>query len=176
MFGYLPILAGLLLAAPPVASDKGAAADEGWRTYLTIKQLDPDLARRPEAATMSTSFHGWASWPLRVPELPKELRKRVFVSDSFVLLDVDGLGKATGCRPLRPSAQPALDALSCDLLMEPGYFSAYLLPPNPPKPPEQWVIGLSWRRVDPATARKHDAAPRPLISPVPSPAPPKPKS
>jgi hypothetical protein len=171
----LAALAALLVAIPGGAHPQASPdPDAGWETYLEVKQLSPDFATHPETARMSDPNTRWTAWP-RAPELPADLRRRVFVNESYVLLQVDPMGMAAGCRPLRASAQPRLDAASCDLLMRPGFFSAYLLPPDPPRSPEQWVVGIRWQGVDPASARRNAAAPKPLISPTPLPPPPPPK-
>ncbi|HEX8621510.1 MAG TPA: hypothetical protein VF718_06015 [Allosphingosinicella sp.] len=172
--------AGLVaLMAVPDAASAGAkpeptasAPDEGWETFLEIKKLSPDFAAHPEKATMSGRSAGWTLWP-EPPELPAELRRRVFLNESYLLLDVDGMGKPARCRPLRRSAMPRLDAASCELLKKLGYFSTDFLPAGRPRPPDTWVVGVKWKRMDPATARRDAVRPRPLIVPAPSPPPPK---
>lgn len=161
-------LAALLVGVPAAAQT--ADPDAGWETYLFFKEISPQVAARPKAMSLpDPASRHWALWP-KAPPLPRDLRRRVFVNESYVVLDVDPRGKATGCRPLRPSAEPRLDAMSCELLMRPGFFSAYLLSPDPPKAAEQWVIGASWQRVDPATARRNAAKPLPVIMVAPPPA------
>lgn len=161
-------------AGPAVAQPAPSLADPdaGWETYLEIKKLSPDFAARPEKATMAGRSGGWTMWP-EAPALPADLRRRVFVNESYLLLSVDRLGKPAGCRRLRKSALPQLDAASCELLMKRRYYSADFLPPDRPRPPEKWVVGVRWERVDPATARRNAARPRLIIVPAAPPSPPK---
>ncbi|HEU0098153.1 MAG TPA: hypothetical protein VFQ67_05185 [Allosphingosinicella sp.] len=172
----LLLLPAALLATAHAAAQAPATADPdgGWATYMEIKKLDPALAAHPERATMKGPSAGWTLWP-KAPPLPKELRRRVFVNESILLVDADATGKATACRPLRPSALPRLDAESCKLMSRPGYFFVDLIPSARPTPPQQVVIGVRWRRVDPETARRDAAKPWPSIVVSPPPRPPEKK-
>ena len=154
------------LQPPPAAADP----DAGWETYLEIKMLSPDFAASPEKATMAGP--GWTIWP-KVPELPPELRRRVFVNESYLLVDVNPMGRAAACRPLRASALPQLDAESCELLRRPDYFGVGLPSGARSMSPQQMVVGVRWRRVGPDSPRITVAPPRPQIVPTPPPAPPK---
>ncbi|MFL6843983.1 MAG: hypothetical protein ACJ8ER_03785 [Allosphingosinicella sp.] len=162
-------LAAMLDASRTPAQPSPAAADPdaGWETYLEIKKLSFDFAASPEKATMSGP--GWTILP-KVPALPPELRRRTFVNDSYLLVDIDSLGRAAACRPLRASALPRLDVASCDLLKRPDDFSVYL-PPG--AHPMQMVIGVRWRRVGPDSPRITVAPQPPQIVPTPRPPPPK---
>lgn len=162
-------LAAMLDVSPATAQPSPAVADPdaGWETYLEIKKLSFDFAASPEKATMSRP--GWTILP-EVPELPPELRRRVFVNDSYLLVDIGPMGTAEACRPLRASALPRLDAASCELLKRPDDFSVYL-PPG--AHPMQMVIGVRWRRVGPDSPRITVARPPPQAVPTPQPSPPK---
>lgn len=90
-------------------------------------RLRDEFADRPDEA-IDSRLHGHPTRPWansdRPVVLPEPFRSRTFAAESYVLLDVDTAGRAAGCRFLRASAHPELDAFACTLLMRPGYFVA----------------------------------------------------
>ena len=96
----------VLLAAGSARAQDTSPTNDGWTTYLYLRQLNGGFAAHPEAATMSDPTPGWGSWPA-APDLPAELRHRVFVNVSYVLLDVDPQGNLTSGVGLKGRTTPA---------------------------------------------------------------------
>lgn len=173
-FGFLmAALAGLLAALPASAQPPapGVAPREAWVTEALIMRVEDAFAARPETARMAG--HRSRPWlnRQRIRAMPAGFGARPLRHDSFVLLDVGPAGEATGCRPLRASAEPRLDAFACALLLEPGYFHADLLPPAGPRGAERWVMGLSFETIDAASFAAREARRlRPAIAPASPPA------
>lgn len=169
-FGFLaPVLAGLLAAMPLAAQPPAAGARPGqaWVTEALIMRLEDEFAVRPGTARMAGHrTAAWANWR-RIRDMPPGFGARPLRHESFVLLDVGPAGEATGCRPLRASSEPRLDAFACALLMRPGYFEANLVPPATPRRPERWVMGLSFETMDAASFAAREARrPRSGIAPA----------
>lgn len=161
------------LAAAALAASLPAAAgaqDQAWVTEVVIQRLDDIFVERPETARFEP--HRTSAWWQRgrTRHLPDDLANRPLRHDSFVLLDVGSRGEATGCRPLRASAEARLDALACTILMRPGDFLAYLPVPEGGAPPARWAMGVRFETMDAATAAARQAADmRPFIAVDPEP-------
>jgi hypothetical protein len=169
MIAHLVLLAAGALGAapppppPPAQAARGAA---GWRTQVEFRQLRDEFAAAPDKARMG-DYPGWKRFG-RTTTLPASLRTRVFDHASFAVVDVAASGEATACRVLRPTDEPRLDRLACELL-EDDNFRFFLDFTNPK--PTTFVVGVRIRNVDPATAAREAAIPAPVIVPV---SPPKP--
>ena len=139
---------------------------------VTIQRLRDEFAERPREANLRAAHErGWTLFS-RPVAFPEPYNRRTFVGESYVLLDLNDAGLAAGCRPLRPSAAPQLDAFACALLMRPGWFSATFVPQRESLA-GRWVMGLRWESLPASAHRAREAgAPRPSITaPPPPPAP-----
>lgn len=155
----------VLAATPPAtAQDAGATDRSGWVTHLFIQRIEDGFLERPETARLVPQREGGWTTFTRTNEMPADLAARPFTHDSFVVVDVSSAGHATGCRPLRTSAEPRLDALACRLLMRPEYFNAYLIPVDPAPAPAQWAIGLRFETMDTAEAAERQTNTRNVLT------------
>jgi hypothetical protein len=136
---------------------------------VSVARLADEFAERPADAKMSAAHPKvWANFP-QPTRLPEPFRSQSFVNDSFVLLEIDRAGKSAGCRPLRASPRPQLDALACELLMKPGYFSVSFVP-TPESLAGRWVMGVRWETLDQKThAARQAGAWRPMLAAAPPP-------
>ena len=163
---FIPLLALLIPAAFAAAqAPQAVPRSDGWVTELVIQRIEDQFLERPETARLSPQREGGWTTFTRTREMPADLAERAFTHDSFVVVDVSSSGHATGCRPLRPSAEPRLDALACRLLMRPEYFSAYLIPSDPAPAPARWAMGLRFETMEAAESARRRAAFSGILTP-----------
>ena len=160
----------LACGAPATAAaqtPQGRGGDSALVNLVTITRLRDDFASRPDEARQDGHpTRPWVRSKMPVT-LPEPFRSRAFTAESHVLLDVDSAGQGAGCRPLRASAHPELDAVACTLLMRPymlltrpGFHATETIPP-PPHPPRgslagPWVMRLNWESLPAAVHQQRD--------------------
>jgi hypothetical protein len=135
-------------AGAPTAAAKPAPAERD----ITVKVVTIGEESWVKAATVEFGNEWnrqWESW-ITAADLPPAYRSKAFSNDSFVVLAADKTGKPTGCRPLRASAEPGLDALACRLLVERARFQPRYQGPGQPIA-AGWVVAVRWRTVTPVT-------------------------
>jgi hypothetical protein len=85
----------------------------------------------------------WESW-VTIADLPQPYRAKPLLADSFLVVAASAGGKPTGCRALRPSSEPALDALGCKLLVQRAAFRPLYAGPAQPVD-GRWVVAIRWK-------------------------------
>lgn len=136
-------LGQLAAAAPPTRT----AAPVKWHTTVKLVRIGEEST--VDAATLrfvETSNRKWEN-TITPADLPAAYRSKTFSNDSFVVVEALATGKPAGCRPLRPSAEPALDALACRLLVDRANFRPRYAGPGRPIG-ARWVMAVRWETID----------------------------
>ena len=163
---------GASAAFGPVPARAAAADDPEWITTVEIFRTADSQLARPETIRFGGWSRGsWGSW-MTPEDLPPEYRRRAFRNDSIVLVDIAASGKAAGCRAVRPSPEPGLDRLTCELLVKRGRFHPKYAAPLRPIP-SAWLMTVRWETRESAGSAPDRADGNP-VSRLPAPAPPPP--
>lgn len=166
VFCSLATLATASQAGGLPARNPAPAATAGFKTSIWIHRIDENA---PDGAIQDYRGEGYrwygedGSW-ITPEDVPPEFRRRPFKNVSAIVVDVDTSGKPAGCRTLRASPEPRLDALACALLMKRSSYRVRYTGPGQPEP-YRFAATVIWR-TDPA--RPGDSPP-PLLTAPPAP-------
>lgn len=150
-------------AAPSPAAAPAAAAEQ-WRSYVyeLHRGVEPADAPGPDLSAVAGRLARWRPAPgLTTADIPEDLRRRPFSGITFLVVDVDPDGAATGCRLLRSSGDPRLDRIACEGVAAQGGFPPLYAGPGRPVA-ARWLHAIGWETLDPGRAVSAFAEPVPL--------------
>ena len=150
----------LVAATPALLAVSPAGAQQRLASDISVVRDDRLLRgdfSPPEYRFINLHTRGW----IRPSDMPADLRARPLDTTSFVAVEVDASGRATGCRILHPSSEPRLDAIACALLPGRGTYDIRRAGPGRPVAASRGYR-VRWETLDAEThARRATTSPVP---------------
>src|SRR6218665_3456121 len=130
----------VLIQSAPAVAQREPIPDWTIETWVNRNDGQLETPARQTYHGYDRSMSGW----IRPDDVPQALRRRRIDTQTLVAIDIDGSGRATGCRVATASAEPQLDAIACPLLTTRGHFTPQRRAPGETAP-TTWGVQVYWR-------------------------------